>query len=408
MPFEPTRAAGLQALADFLPKAGSPYAKKRNYDLGDAGHPHVSRLSPWIRHRLVSEAEVLRAVLDRHSASAAEKLIQEVYWRTYWKGWLEMRPMVWQQYRDGVTAARNRLATEGGLRRDWEAACKGETGIDCFDHWARELTETGYLHNHARMWFASIWVFTLRLPWALGADFFLRHLLDGDAASNTLGWRWVAGIQTPGKTYLARPDNIARYTNGRFDPRGQLAETAEPVDAPPASPRMAAPTGDRPDPALMTGWLLTEDDLLAGFPGLPSSAAGLPLCLMPSVDLRSPLATARHVHDFTDAAMRDASRRHAGMLTDPVIASGEGRAAQVVDWARANGLRQVVMPYAPTGPAGDARTEVQAALGAEGIALCQVLRPHDARAWPHATHGFFRFKDKIPALIAELKGLRAA
>jgi deoxyribodipyrimidine photo-lyase len=65
----------------------------------------------------------------------------------------------------------------------------------------QELVETGYLHNHARMWFASIWIFTLRLPWELGADFFLRHLLDGDAASNTLSWRWVAGLHTKGKHY---------------------------------------------------------------------------------------------------------------------------------------------------------------------------------------------------------------
>ena len=65
------------------------------------------------------------------------------------------------------------------------------------------LKENNYLHNHARMWFASIWVFTLDLPWQLGAEFFMKHLFDGDAAANTLGWRWVAGIQTQGKNYLA-------------------------------------------------------------------------------------------------------------------------------------------------------------------------------------------------------------
>jgi deoxyribodipyrimidine photo-lyase len=59
------------------------------------------------------------------------------------------------------------------------------------------------------MWFASIWIFTLRLPWPLGAAFFQAHLQDHDAASNTLSWRWVAGIQTPGKHYLARAENIA-------------------------------------------------------------------------------------------------------------------------------------------------------------------------------------------------------
>ena len=160
---------------------GRAYASERNYDR--PGHEDVSRLSPYLRHRIVTEEEVLQAALVRHSASAAEKFIQEVYWRTYWKGWLEMRPSVWTMYQADVTAALNRVQTEGGLRAEWEAACRGATGIDAFDHWARELVETGYLHNHARMWFASIWIYTLNLPWALGADFFLRHLLDGDPAS---------------------------------------------------------------------------------------------------------------------------------------------------------------------------------------------------------------------------------
>ena len=170
----PTRAAGLQRLAAFVPLAGRDGAARRNHDL--PGHPHVSRLSPWLRHRLVSEAEVVTAVLSRHSPAAAEKFTQEVFWRSYWKGWLEQRPAVWTTYRRDLQAALNRLATEAGLRAGWEAACRGDTGIDAFDHWARELVATGWMHNHARMWFASIWIFTLRLPWELGADFFLRPM----------------------------------------------------------------------------------------------------------------------------------------------------------------------------------------------------------------------------------------
>ena len=104
------------------------------------------------------------------------------------------------------------------MRAGYRAAIDGETGIECFDAWSAELCETGYLHNHARMWFASIWIFTLKLPWRLGADFFYRHLLDGDAASNTLSWRWVAGLHTRGKPYAARADNIATYSGGRFTP----------------------------------------------------------------------------------------------------------------------------------------------------------------------------------------------
>jgi deoxyribodipyrimidine photo-lyase len=129
--------------------------------------------------------------------------------------WLELRPSVWQRFVD----ERDRQRESFPNARAIVAAETGMTGIEGFDDWARELVDTGYMHNHARMWFASIWIFTLRLPWALGADFFLRHLLDADAASNTLSWRWVAGLQTIGKTYLATSENIVRSTNGRSGTR---------------------------------------------------------------------------------------------------------------------------------------------------------------------------------------------
>tara|TARA_Y100001933_G_scaffold213467_1_gene219096 strand:- start:245 stop:964 length:720 start_codon:yes stop_codon:yes gene_type:complete len=78
------------------------------------------------------------------------------------------------------------------------------------------------------MWFASIWIFTLKLHWQLGAKFFLEHLYDGDAASNTLSWRWVAGLQTKGKHYLAKSWNIEKFTNNRFK-NVSLNEQAEPI-----------------------------------------------------------------------------------------------------------------------------------------------------------------------------------
>ena len=122
-----------------------------------------------------------------------------------------------------------------------EAAEQGRTGIDCFDAWSTELRETGWLHNHVRMWFASIWMFTLRLPWELGADFFARELIDFDPASNTLSWRWVAGLHTRGKNYVARADNIARYTQGRYNPAGQLDEDPAPLSEAEPHTRKALP-----------------------------------------------------------------------------------------------------------------------------------------------------------------------
>ena len=167
----PTRNAGLERLKAFIPFAGNAYATGRNYDHGPDDRSNVSALSPWVRHRLISEWEILSAVLSAHGFSALEKFIQEIFWRGYFKGWLQHYPEVWTKYRTDVVSLSNQLNTNADLRQHYTQAISGKTGIDGFDQWVEELTETGYLHNHSRMWFASIWIFTLRLPWQLGADF---------------------------------------------------------------------------------------------------------------------------------------------------------------------------------------------------------------------------------------------
>lgn len=395
--FIPTRTAALDRLARFVPHAGAEYARLRNYDLGPGRHAHVSTLSPYLRHRLITEAEVLEAVLARHSVRAAEKFVQEVFWRTYWKGWLEMRPAVWTDYLRQRTAAWNAVQTQSGLRTRWEEACAGRTGIDAFDAWAAELTQTGYLHNHARMWFASIWIFTFHLPWALGADFFLRHLLDGDAASNTLSWRWVAGLQTRGKTYLARPSNIAKYTDGRFAPQA-LATDAPPLTGSDAPARHPLPAADVVDPALRTGILLTPDDLSPGF--LTADMGDVA-----AAAITSHRAAMSHLHlsdqvlAWERAALEDAAQRWQDRFGPMAFVS------DLADWARTQDLQQIVTPYAPVGVEASALDQL---VTHTGIRIVRLRRAYDDAAWPHATHGFFRFKDKIPSLVAGLKGLRAA
>ena len=226
--FTPTRAAGLARLATFAGHAGELYDRCRNYDLGAEQRTNVSALSPWIRHRLITEAEVLDAILGIHTFQAAERFVHEIFWRTYFKGWLEQHPGVWPAYQAGLHRQIKSVSKDRRLAANYAQAMAGQTGIDCFDVWADELVRTGYLHNHARMWFASIWIFTLRLPWELGADFFLRHLMDGDPASNTLAWRWVAGIQTKGRPYIAGAANISKFTNRKFCPVHQLATKVDP------------------------------------------------------------------------------------------------------------------------------------------------------------------------------------
>jgi deoxyribodipyrimidine photo-lyase len=396
--FPASRTEALRRLQGFVDDAGRTYAATRNFDRPDQGHGNVSRLSPYLRHRLLTETEVLRAVLGRHSPAAAEKFIQEVYWRTYWKGWLEMRPSVWSEYRRAVDATLARIETDADLASRVRRAEAGETGLDAFDAWARDLVETGYLGNHARMWTASIWIFTLRLPWEIGADWFLRHLLDGDPASNTLSWRWVAGLQTRGKAYVARASNIARYTDGRFDPTGKLNESPEPLTgAAPPAPR-TAPEGDSPEVAERTGLLLTEEDLSPHFilqrlDAPPSSHATL--C---SVGRRSPRPVAELVTGFTRGAMRDTADRWAARMGEPGPVTDDPETIR--DWAVRLHLGQVVTAFAPVGPAASALRRLDGLLAADGIRLIRVLRDEDRIAWPHATHGFFRFKERIPEFLA--------
>ena len=402
----PTRAAGIARLQSFLPRAGRAYAARRNHDLGPGDRANVSGLGPYVRHRLVTEAEVVRAALGAHGLGAAEKFVQEQFWRTYWKGWLELRPRVWTDWRDGAAAALRSLEADAALADRHAAALAGRTGIDCFDAWVAELRDTGYLHNHARMWFASIWIFTLRLPWELGAALFLRQLLDGDPASNTLSWRWVGGLQTVGKTYLARRANIREYTGGRFDPP-DLATDAPPLlgPAPPAPGPLPAPPP--PDPTLPTGLLLHQEDMAAedmmredlGISVAPSAIAVLP------ADVASPAGGdfAPAVQAWRTAALADmAGRAGARFGVAPVTLPVTFDEAAAVDWARAAGLRQVLTPYAPVGPTADRLAALESVLAPAGIRLVRVLRPYDRACWPHATRGFFAFKEKIPALIRQL------
>ena len=223
MKFEASKAAALNRLNNFVEKNLSEYSKLRNFDFGPENRTNISGLSPYITHGVINEKEVIEKSLNKFSFSKNEKFIQEVLWRTYWKGWLELRPNVWTDYLIEL----NKIREDFKNNQNYINAIEGKTDIECFNVWVNELKENNYLHNHTRMWFASIWIFTLELPWQLGAEFFMQHLYDGDAASNTLGWRWVAGVQTQGKHYLASEWNIKKFTNNRFN-NIKLNENAPP------------------------------------------------------------------------------------------------------------------------------------------------------------------------------------
>ena len=208
MIFETTRDGALKKLDNFIENEIINYNSKRNFDFGPKERKNVSCLSPYITHRLITEYETVERVLKKRPYQKVEKYIQEIFWRVYWKGWLELRPKVWTDFTEDLKNIKD--------DEKIQQAVNGKTQISCFNDWVNELKEFNYLHNHTRMWFASIWIFTLNLPWQKGAEFFLRYLLDGDAASNTLSWRWVAGLQTKGKNYSAQSWNIEKFTNNKY------------------------------------------------------------------------------------------------------------------------------------------------------------------------------------------------
>lgn len=394
--FAPNREAALARLEAFLPAAGR-YASERNFVR--PGHTEVARLSPWLQKRLVLESEVVKAVRGQWNFLAVEKFVQEVYWRTYWKGWLEQRPAAWSRWVEAVP--RMRAGLKGERQTAWENACQGRTGIAGFDEWAHELVATGYLHNHARMWFASIWIFTLRLPWELGAAFFTEHLLDGDVASNTLSWRWVAGLQTAGKTYLARADNIAHYTDGRCEPGAhQLASAPFAITEDPL-PKVVAWTED----SLGTNasnrvegrvglWIHPEDLAIEQGELAGDKFAAIQASWPVGIAVRA--GWSESVVAWTQAALRDGAQRagaHFGaeVAVGPTVDMGP----ELVDWAQKHQLKRVVAFRPFVGPWLVEALAIEAALTRVGVALTWRRRSWDRQLFPHAARGYFPFWEQV-------------
>jgi deoxyribodipyrimidine photo-lyase len=297
---------------------------------------------------------------------------------------------------EAVPRLRDALSAE--QRSTLAAALVGRTGIAGFDDWAKELVETGYLHNHARMWFASIWVFTLRLPWELGAAFFYEHLLDGDVASNTLSWRWVAGLQTPGKTYVARADNIAHYTDGRHAPQAsQLASAAFAITEP-ALPKVAAWTEDPLWTNSSEGraglWVHPED--LAVERGELSAEKFVAINASWPKPIAKKAGWSEAVAAWTQAALRDGvSRAGVHFGADVSAEPTDDLSVAIVDWARKHQLKRVVAYRPFVGPwLAEAHT-IESALASAGIRIIWRRRTWDAKHFPHATRGYFPFWESV-------------
>ena len=401
-----TRQDGQALLSAFIPSMGLNYERSRNFDLGPGQHGNVSQLSPYVRRRLVLEWELIHGALNAYGLRVSERFIQEVFWRGYFKGWLELRPTVWSQYRHGLAEDLSALETNSALRARVDAAEGGRTGLEYFDAWVNELITTGYLHNHARMWFASIWIFTLGLSWRIGADFFYRYLLDGDAASNTLSWRWVAGLHTRGKAYTAEGWNIQKFTAGRFHPDfSELSTDIEPLDYTeplglPDIQRLRDPL--KPDVKLPSLLLLTDEDCCVEDYEL-AAFSWVAVASLASSQARSPREVSASVIEFERGALADAAKRNKLTPVDFKATSSGDSVRGLIDFIIQSGAKQVVTAYLTQGPTRDLLEAHRSVLQVHGIRLSEWRRDWDTQIWPHASAGFFRIKQKIPDFLRQLK-----
>jgi deoxyribodipyrimidine photo-lyase len=377
------RDEALNRLEDFSNNNLGKYAADRNFDPGPENRNNTSLLSQYISHRIIDEQETIRAAYQKFPFKKIEKFVQEVFWRTYWKGWLEMRPQVWDDYNQDLNNLQNELNSS-----NYKEAIEGNTKIPCFNDWVLELKEFGYLHNHARMWFASIWIFTLGLPWQLGADFFLKHLLDGDPASNTLGWRWVAGLHTKGKHYLASEWNINKFSAKKYE-HLNLNEQAQ------------AKHEDRSydiQPILFDE--INSEHSLFVFHNLDCSLHLVEKEMNYNhyalIDFTSLLKKENYspkVLDFKIRSNQYLTTTLKEQFNSQTIIQNKDDLQTII---KEKNIKNIILPYLAVGYENDFIKEIK-----KECNIYYLARDYDKYCWQFSTKGFFKFKEQIPKIITK-------
>ncbi len=378
MNFEASRAKALDKLNNFVENNLSEYSKLRNFDYGPDNRSNISCLSPYITHGIINEKEVIKKSLDKFSFAKNEKFIQEVLWRTYWKGWLELRPSVWTDFLIEL----KKIKGDFQNNQNYKNAIDGKTNVECFNYWVNELKENNYLHNHTRMWFASIWIFTLNLPWQLGAEFFMQHLYDGDAASNTLGWRWVAGVQTQGKHYLASEWNIKKFTNNRFS-NFKLNENAPPKIS---EKKYSILKQDftNPENIDQNNLIIFENNLCFEKSDFQNNKFKKFYIISNKNENRC-IKLSEKVLKFKSSLIQDQEQRFKNQSID----------CEVIDISEIKKIEKAVGLYPTIGENLDY-------LNSNTFKINFLYRELDQNSWQYCNKGFFNFKNYIPKIISTL------
>ena len=378
MNFEASRAKALDKLNNFVENNLSEYSKLRNFDYGPDNRSNISCLSPYITHGIINEKEVIKKSLDKFSFAKNEKFIQEVLWRTYWKGWLELRPSVWTDFLIEL----KKIKGDFQNNQNYKNAIDGKTNVECFNYWVNELKENNYLHNHTRMWFASIWIFTLNLPWQLGAEFFMQHLYDGDAASNTLGWRWVAGVQTQGKHYLASEWNIKKFTNNRFS-NIKLNENAPPKIS---EKKYSILKQDftNPENIDQNNLIIFENNLCFETSDFQNNKFKKFYIISNKNENRC-IKLSEKVLKFKSSLIQDQEQRFKDQSID----------CEVIDISEIKKIEKAVGLYPTIGENLDY-------LNSNTFKINFLYRELDQNSWQYCNKGFFNFKNYIPKIISTL------
>ena len=372
-------------LDNFISDKLSFYKSKRNFDFGSYKKNYVSALSPALSRRILTEKKIITRVSNQFSYAKVEKYVDEICWRTYWKGWLEHRPNVWYDYLSDLSALDDKKNN-----KNYSNAVTAQTGLECFDDWVRDLLEFGYLHNHSRMWFASIWIFYFKLPWQLGAEFFYQNLIDADPASNTLSWRWVAGLQTKGKKYITYQENIDRFTGGRYEFPEQFKLQDNVVDEyifyePTYKSRNSASSSNN-----KKGYIVIEDDL-----SFENVEKNYPVLIQS--ESYNPYNQSNHVKSFSDDALKHAIEYCSNNISSKVTTFNWQNLSVIKKWILDNNINELEI-IAPT--VGKYETIVPSTLEKLDVKVSYYYHDWDLLFWQHADKGFFKLKKKIKNIIS--------